>query len=144
MGPSQYALFHVDAKTGHHRNAYGRRLASHWSATCLLFDSLEEAKSYAAKKVAEMPSLACKIYDRTEGADAAETTVNEAFGRKPTRQEFRRGLLVGLAWIAASFVAFWYVWRSGWTAILVGLVGVRLLQVGLGRIVKIVSARYES
>ena len=141
LGPSEYAVFHVDAKTGHHRNAYGQRLASHWDRTCFVFDSLEEAEAYASEKVRAVPEIACKIYDHTgEAAGPVKTVVNEALRPDAVRRVARRHALLGSIFTASGLLGWWALWRSDWQFYLAALVGTQLMSAGIVQLVQALIA----
>jgi hypothetical protein len=131
LAPSQYAVFHVDAETGRHRNAYGQRFASHWERTCLVFDSLEEAERYAEKKVAQVPSLACKIYDRSGDAEGpVATVVSESVNPLTVERSGFRHARWGAALSILGVVCFWYLWWVSWDSVMAALFGSKFLTFG--------------
>ena len=128
---SQYAVFHVDAATGHHRNVYGQRFASHWERTCLVFDSLEEAERYARRKVAEVPSLACRIH-RAEGPAEGhvETIVSESLSPAALERTGRRHARWGAVLSVCGILCFWYLWWVNWDSVMAALFGSKFLTFG--------------
>ena len=131
LAPSQYAVFHLDAATGHHRNAYGQRFASHWERTCLVFDSLEEAECYARRKVAEVPSLACRIRQTAgdrEGYD--EAVVSESLSPSAVERTGLRHARWGALLSALGILCFWYLWWVSWDSVMAALFGSKFLTFG--------------
>jgi len=93
MTESQCAVFHFDVKTMSARDAEGR-MASPPNDAPLMFASLAEAENYAKQKIAAIPGLGCRIYDRdgkTLGT-FTDTHVYEQFHGLPAA---KRNLIVG-------------------------------------------------
>src|SRR5258708_2278429 len=94
MTDSECAVFHFDVKTMSARDAEGRD-PSAANAAPLIFDNLAEAESYSKNKIAAIPGLGCRIYDRDGKivGTFADTQVYERFHGQPAA---KRNLLVGM------------------------------------------------
>lgn len=138
VGPSEYVLFHTDAKTGRHTNAYGYRYTSHWDRTCLVFDTLAEVEAYAAQKVREVPSVACRIYGPGTGdEEPVEVVRNEEVHRIRTMPEIRRRAVWGALWTVLGVVCLvieWWVY--GWALNLGILAASKLLLIGITMLIE--------
>jgi hypothetical protein len=105
--PSQVAVFQEDALTGIVIDADG--LASS-VPKCLVFDSLDEARSYCRARNAEMPRLQLAIYDsRGRGADPLAIFGELKGGTHELTSPFRRA--VACACLVASLILIWFDWR---------------------------------
>ena len=62
MSPNQHAVFHFDVKTMSMRDAQGRFLSAE-NDSPLIFNTLDQARSYSQQKIADTPALGCRIYD---------------------------------------------------------------------------------
>ena len=98
MTESQYAVFQFDVKT----------MSMGGSETPLIFDSLSAAESYSREKMAALPGLGFRIYDR-DGKIVqtfTDTQVYEKFhGQPAAKRSLLMGaiyLLIGVALIAVD------------------------------------------
>ena len=136
LGPGEVALFYVDAETGRHRNAFGRRIEAHWDRTCLVFPSLEEAVAHAERKVREVPSLACRLYV----ADDLERPVRVVANVEPRPEHDPRRIRRRAAWgtllCAVGVVGIVVDWYFDWFYIFGVIFGVKFLTVGLAWLVE--------
>ena len=140
LGVGEHALFHVDAKTGQHRTALGKRWPSHWDRTCLVFASLEEAVAYAEAKVREVPSVACRIHGAEPGTDEPVRLVaNEEALAGPTPEYLRSRRNRGFAMLAAAVLCVSVDWYFDWFYLVGVLIGVRFLMGGVVALVEVYS-----
>ena len=128
MSASQFAVFHFDVKSMSLRDAKGEFL-SDGNDQPLIFNSLAEAKSYCAEKVATTPALGCRIYDHD--GNVVELFQNaELFTKHHGRPAAKRSLAIGatcfLGGLGSVALDAWFEWRLT----LGVLIGARLLWVG--------------
>jgi hypothetical protein len=133
VGPTEYALFHTDATTGRHMNAYGYRFASHWDRTCLVFEDLEEAQAYGRDKVSRVPALACRVYGPGPAdGEPVEVIRNEEIARQRTMPQIKRRAMWGALWTVLGVICLWVEWWVyDWNLNLGILAASKLLLVGL-------------
>jgi hypothetical protein len=120
MTESQYAIFHFDVRTMSMRE------------TCngsLIIDGLDASTSYCRQKIADTPTLGCRIYDR-DGKIVQTFSDAETYRKNHGRPAFKRNVIIGSACLLAglSGVALdaWLEWRLTFGV----LVGARFLWVG--------------
>ena len=124
MTDSQCAVLHFDVKTMSARDAGGRESSS--SNLPLIFDNLADAERYAKDKVAAMPTLGCRIYDRDGKvlATLADGQVTQRFHGQPAA---RRSLLWGMLLLLVGVGLISLDVRMGYRLIFGVFLGVRVL-----------------
>ena len=133
LGPGEVALFFVDADTGRARNEFGRRPESHWSRTCLVFPSLDEAVAYAERKVRAVPWLACRIFAR-EAADPVRVVASAQPRPERNPTWIRNRMRWGGFLIAIGVLGVALEWYYDWAYILFAMIGVKFLTIGFIRL----------
>jgi hypothetical protein len=68
--PTQVVAFASDAATGGVTDGDGRPFASPAAATCLVFDSLEQARQFCETRVSEKPAVRFEVFDARGRVDA--------------------------------------------------------------------------
>jgi len=129
----QYAVFHRDAKTEVETDAAGRYWHNSANATCLIFDSLEEAESYCVSKVNEIPAVVCEVYDSAGKANPPLRSVVNQLSTRYMRESAsagRRRIWLGWLLCIGSPPLFWIDWRSHGELIIPSIIGFNLLFIG--------------
>ena len=118
MTESQYAVFQFDVKT----------MSMGGSETPLIFDSLSAAESYSREKMAVLPGLGFRIYDRDGKivGTFTDTQVYEKFHGQPAA---KRSLLMGAIYLVIGVALIAVDVRLGFSLILGVFLGVRFLWV---------------
>src|ERR1700761_3176985 len=101
------------------------------SPFCTIFDSLEEAKAFAAEQVAKRPDLRCRIYDHQGfiGAPISEFTGRNYKGEGDISSRFRRwvGSLLFFPGVILTGIDWYYDFSLNWPA----MIGTRMIFPGL-------------
>ena len=61
--PTQFVVFCSDVHSGGTTDANGKPFPSPGAATCLIFDTLNDARRFCETRVAEVPSLRLEVFD---------------------------------------------------------------------------------
>jgi len=131
--PGQYAVFHKDARTEIETNSEGAYLPSGEPSTCLIFDSLEEAKKYCELRVQQFSNLRCEIYDHAGKARLpAAIVLNPALAGslEESPANSKRKIIMGIALMLLSLPLFFWDWKFNWSLILPTLIGLNLIFFG--------------
>jgi len=119
MTESQYAVFQFDVKTMTIRGA----------GAPLIFEGLPAATSYCQQKIADIPTLGCRIYDH-DGKIVQTFSDDELYRQSHGRPAAKRSVIIGGACLLAGAggVALdaWLEWRLTFGVLL----GARFLWVG--------------
>jgi hypothetical protein len=129
----QYAVFHKDAHTEIETDTEARYLPTGAASTCLIFDSLEEAKSYCQPQVERFPKLRCEIYDTGGKANPPVAIIlnpelAETLEESPASA--KRKIVAGVALMVLSVPLFVWDWRGQWSFILPTLAGINMIFIG--------------
>jgi hypothetical protein len=109
--PGQYAAFSKRVATGAPCDASGDLFATTDDATCLLFDTLEDARRFCEAQVVRAPDVRFEIFDSTGRAEGPLLVIVHP-SRQGSLEDNRRGMRVR-AWAATGLLAgsgalFWY------------------------------------
>ena len=109
--PGQYAAFAKRAETGGTCDYRGQPFAAVESTTCLIFDTLEAARAFAAEQVVRVPDVRFEIFDSAGRAEGPLLVIVHP-ARAAALEGNPRGMRIR-AWAAAALVAgsvalFWY------------------------------------
>lgn len=128
MAPGEYAVLY-----SHHEAAAATdpEVAAKGAPFCTVHGSLADAEEYAARQVAAIPSLRCRIYDN-QGLGAApvrEIRGSEHKGESEMSARFRRwaGSVLFFGGLGLTILDWSTDFKLGWPA----MVGTRMLPVGL-------------
>ncbi len=131
--PGQYAVFHKDAHTEIETDSEARYLPGGSPSTCLIFDSLEEAKNYCESRVLQFGNLRCEIYDSAGKAKTPLAIIlNPALAKKleESPASAKRKIVTGVALMVLSIPLFVWDWKGQWTFILPTLAGINMIFIG--------------
>ncbi len=131
--PGQYAVFHKDAHTEIETNSQGAYLPAGAPSTCLIFDSLEEAKKYCELRVQQFGNLRCEIYDNSGKAKLpAAIVLNPALAGslEESPANSKRKIITGITLVILSVPLFIWDWKFNWDLILPTLIGLNLIFFG--------------
>ena len=131
--PGQYAVFHKDAHTEIETNSQGAYLPAGAPSTCLIFDSLEEAKKYCELRVQQFSNLRCEIYDHAGKAKPAAAIVLNPMLAKSLEENpanSKRKIVLGIALMVLSGPLFFWDWKFNWSLIVPTLIGLNLIFFG--------------
>jgi hypothetical protein len=127
--------FASDADTGTPTDARGAPFEAAAAATCLVFDSLADARQYCEARVAEQPALRFDIFD-ARGRVEEPLLVIVHPGRSPTPEGSSRAVFwrrcAAIALIGAAGPLVWYdYWSSDGTMVLPTFLGISMAVAGL-------------
>jgi hypothetical protein len=131
--PHQYAVFlrNEEWKMSVGRDGKPREADR---ATCILFESIDDAESFCRRLVAQQPRICCEVLDSAGRAKPPLLTITSQHsggGDDDMRGwlgRHRRSLIAGL--IAAALPLFWYDWRHNGDLIMTVL-GVNMIAAAL-------------
>jgi hypothetical protein len=109
--PTQYVVFSSDVVTGGTMDADGRPFASATSATCLVFDSLAEARQFCEARVLDVPSVRFEVFDargRVESPLLVVVSPAHAATLEGSARAIRLRKWMALAMLAAAPPLMWY------------------------------------
>jgi hypothetical protein len=134
LTPGQFAVFLSDARSGAGVGEDGRARRRGAAATCLVFDSLSEAKNYCQGLAERVSNLRCDIHDHhCKATDPLISVVNlRHAGTLPSRAKSRRMMIVGSLLIVPSLPLFLYdlLWHQlAW--LWPTFIAINLLVIGL-------------
>jgi hypothetical protein len=101
--PTDFVAFASDVDSGAAIDADGRPFPSTVLATCLVFDSLAEARRYCEGRVAEVASLRFEVFDARGRVDAPLLVLVHA-SRAATLEGNKRARVVR-TWVAVALLA---------------------------------------
>jgi hypothetical protein len=137
VGPGQFVAFAKLADSGASCDAEGRPFATPAEATCLVFDSLGEARRFCAERVTRTPSLRFDIFDSAGRSEppllvmvspASEHTLEGS----PDASRARNLLAAALLLLAILLIGFDY-WAPETALGLAAFLGISLM-VGAARL----------
>lgn len=136
--PWQFAAFAKNLDTGVPSDADGRPFADATLATCMIFDSLDEAQTFCEGAVTRTPAVRFEIFDGAGRANPPLMTVVDASRRGTVDADasvLRRRRIIAWAMIVCAIptLVFAYFLRDGGHQIFGGFVGLNLL-VAAGRL----------
>ena len=126
LAPSQYAVFQYDTRTGLHLSPAGAL-----KETCLIFDTLDEARSYSAARVEQKPEVTCEIFDQAGRAKApVETYVNRSVATAQ-RSVFRSRFFWANIMIMLGIVGLLIDWRSDFVRMWPTILGLKFFTLAI-------------
>ena len=135
IGPEQFVAFAKNVDTGAPCDADGRGFADLSAATCLLFESLDEARTFCQAAVRAAPVVQFDLFDAEGRANSplltfVDPTRGETLETHPRAQHKRRVIAWGL--IAAAIPLIVYAaWRDAdIESVFPGVIGINLLIAG--------------
>jgi len=134
VGPTQCAAFLKDVKTANPLATDGREIVRLSDCRFLLFDHLEEARTFCEAQVQRYPFMCCEIFDAEGKAKPPLLVVmHPSAARKdelsPTWVKRRK--VFAIASLVAAGVLFVADWRSEYELLWPSLLAVNLLPLGL-------------
>jgi hypothetical protein len=134
VGPTQCAAFLKDVKTANPLTTDGSEIAHLSDCRFLLFDHLEEARTFCEAQVQRYPFMCCEIFDAEGKAKPPLLVVmHPSAARKdelsPTWVKRRK--VFAIASLVAAGVLFVADWRSEYELLWPSLLAVNLLPLGL-------------
>ena len=141
--PTQFVAFSSDVDGGGSTDADGNPFPSTASATCLVFDSLAEARRFCEARVAEVPSVRFEVFD-ARGRVEAPLVVIVSRSRAGTLEGSRRAMLVrkwaAIVLLAGAGPLVWYDYSTAdgtlvlptFLGISMAIAAVRLLFLNMG------------
>ena len=126
LAANQYAVFQHETNSGLHISPGGS-----FSETCLIFATLEEAKSYCAGRVEQAPDITCEIFDQSGRAkDPVETYVHRSVDMKQ-RSVFRSRFFWAHIMTALAVVGVLIDWRSDFVRMWPTILGLKFLTLAI-------------
>ena len=126
LAPSQYAVFQHDTNSGLHVSPNDT-----FSETCLIFDTLEEAKNYCSGRVEQAPNITCEIFDQSGRAkNPVETYVHCSVDLKQ-RSVFRSRFFWAHIMTALAIVGLLIDWRSDFVRMWPTILGLKFLTLAI-------------
>jgi hypothetical protein len=134
VGATQCAVFLKDVKTANPLATDGREIDRLRDCTFLLFDHLEEARTFCEAQVQKFPFMCCEIFDADGKAKPPLLAImHPTAARKdelsPTWVKRRR--VLAIASLVAAPALFIADWRSEYELLWPSLLAVNLLPLGL-------------
>ena len=122
----QYAVFQHDTRTGLHLSPTGAL-----NETCLVFDTLDEARSYCAARVEQAPEVTCEIFDQTgRGKDPIDTYVHQSIALAQ-RSYFRSRFFWAHIMTALGIIGLLIDWRSDFVRMWPTILGLKFLTLAI-------------
>lgn len=131
--PGQYAAFAKDDRTGAPRGVDGARIVDPSTASCAIFDAIDEARAFCESAVAADPSLRYDLFDAEGRARPPLLTVLHperaaALETSPQQMRKRRALAWGL--IAPALPLMIYAAFDIRERILAAFLGINMALIG--------------
>jgi len=134
VGPTQCAAFLKDVKTANPLAADGSEIAHLSDCRFLLFDHIEEARTFGEAQVQRYPFMCCEIFDADGKAKPPLLVImHPSAARKDELSAtwVKRRKVVAIASLVAAAVLFVADWRSEYELLWPSLLAVNLLPLGL-------------
>lgn len=112
--PHQYAAFSKRADTGAPCDGRGQACASIEMATCLIFETVESARTFCAEQVLRVPDVRFEIFDSAGRADGPLLVIvhpARAAALEGNSRGVRMRVWAATALLAGSLLLFWYDYR---------------------------------
>jgi hypothetical protein len=137
--PGQFVAFAKDLDSGVPCDDEGRRLATESDATCVVFDSLDDARRFAEERTAHHASLRFDIFDAEGRANPPLLTVvsphrAHTLDNTPHALRRRSRIAAGLFIASIPLFAFQYWGDTEGVFVLPMIIGINLI-VAAGRLV---------
>ena len=128
--PGQFVAFSSDADSGGPTGADGRPFDSATAATCVVFDSLSEARQFCEGRVVAIPSVRFEIFDargRVEEPLVVVVSPSRAGALESSARSTRRRKWAAVVLLAASgpLIAYDY-WTAGGALVLPTFLGISM------------------
>lgn len=128
--PSQFAVFSKDAESGATCDAEGKPLASPSDASCLVFERLDEARTFCEERVRQLPHVRFEVFDAAGRTNPPLVTIvspsrADALAGQPRGMRMRK--LVALGLLVAAPPLFWIDYEKGGMLILPTFLGINLI-----------------
>jgi len=134
VGPTQCAVFPKDLKTANPLTTDGREIDHLRDCIFLLFDRLDEARTFCEAQVQKHPFMCCEIFDADGKAKPPMLVImHPAAARKDelSLRSVKRRKVIAIASLVAAPVLFIADWRSEYELLWPSLLAVNLLPLGL-------------
>jgi hypothetical protein len=126
LAPSRYAVFQHESATGMHVSP-----SDTLAETCLIFDTLEEARSYCAGRVEQAPDITCEIFDQSGRAkDPVESYVHRSVAIKQ-RSTFRSRFFWAHIMTGLAIAGLLIDWRSDFVRMWPTILGLKFLTLAI-------------
>lgn len=122
----QYAVFQHETRTGLHLSPAGAL-----NETCLVFDTLDEARSYCATRVDHAPEVTCEIFDQTGRAKAPIDTYVHQSVVNAQRSVFRSRFFWANIMTVLGIVGLLIDWRSDFVRMWPTILGLKFLTLAI-------------
>jgi hypothetical protein len=133
--PTQFVAFSSDIDTGGPTDADGRPFPSGAAATCLVFESIPEARRFCEARVAENPSVRFEVFDargRVESPLLDIVSPSRAATLEGSVGAIRLRKWLAIAMIAAAPPLIWYDFQtSRGSLVLPSFLAVSMVVAGL-------------
>ena len=133
--PTQFVVFCSDVHSGGTTDANGKPFPSPGAATCLIFDTLNDARRFCETRVAEVPSLRLEVFDargRVESPLLVIVDPARAANLDGGVRSLRLRKWAALLMIAVAPVLIWYDFAtSRGSLVLPSFLGVSMVVAGL-------------
>jgi hypothetical protein len=134
LKPGQFTVFLSDVRSGAGADEDGRARPAGRAATCLVFESLDEAKSFCRQCADRVVNMRCDVHNhRCKAAEPLISFVNPRHaGKLASRQKSRRMIIIGIALIIPSLPLF--LWDLIWHQLAMlwpTFIAINLLVIGL-------------
>jgi hypothetical protein len=128
MSPDQHAVFHFDVKTMLMRDAEGQFLSAE-NDSPLIFNTLDQTRSYSQQKIAATPALGCRIYDH-KGRAVGSFSNSEIYDRHHGLPAAKRNVALGAICLLTGAGGVALDASLKWRLTFGVLLGIRFLWVG--------------
>ena len=125
--PGEHLVFLRDAATFAERNAEGHPLRPGEASVCVVFPTLQEARSFCERKCRDIARLRCDVYDHRGLADRPLYT----YGKKEWDPKPKPLFLVATLLVLISIPLFWWDWNHRGELLWPSLIGINLVAIAL-------------
>lgn len=126
LSATQYAVFQHDTRTGLHLSPAGAL-----NETCLVFDTLDEARSYCTARVEQAPDVTCEIFDHKGLARAPIDTYVHQSVVLAQRSYFRSRFFWAHIMTALGIIGLLIDWRSDFVRMWPTILGLKFLTLAI-------------
>ena len=126
LAASQYAVCQHDTRTGLHLSPSGAL-----NETCLVFNNLEDARTYCAERVEQAPEVTCEIFDQSgRGTAPVDTYVHQSVVTAQ-RSTFRSRFFWAHIMTALGIIGLLIDWRSDFVRMWPTILGLKFLTLAI-------------
>lgn len=146
LGSGQYAVFFSDSATDVPLDGEGAPFPSPGDTSCFVFDSLAEARKYAAERADRSPRLRGRIFDAAGCANPPVLIVEHpavAARRETSPRSVRRVAALAIVLAGSSAALLWADYAHHWTLIYPTILALNL-ALGAARVVQWVFSARET